>query len=177
MRGWFAGLLTLGFLIPASPVSAWFERSQVGARALSLGENFVSVADDASAVYWNPAGVARLDRHQIAFATESSADLEGVRQAFVAGVLHTRFVSAGLGWSRLSLVDAAHEDLVYVSVSRTLVQRTLGAFISSPVEPEGRRPSSASARKLGACRRRTSASRGMRASSDIEAWSCSTSSS
>jgi hypothetical protein len=36
-----------------------------GARALGMGGAFVSIADDASAVYWNPAGLIQLGRTQI----------------------------------------------------------------------------------------------------------------
>jgi len=34
----------------------------VGARPLSMGETFVSVADDINAIYWNPAGLPTLDQ-------------------------------------------------------------------------------------------------------------------
>lgn len=36
----------------------------VGARALGMGSAFVSIVDDASSVYWNPAGLADLDRDE-----------------------------------------------------------------------------------------------------------------
>ena len=124
-----ASLCILALSLPLD-AQAWFEKAEVGARALALGNNFVSIADDATAVYWNPAGLSRLQRHQIYLGTEHSADLEGVKRGFVSGTLQSRFVSLGLGWSRTSLDDALNEDLVYLSVSRTLVQRSLGAFIS-----------------------------------------------
>ncbi len=37
-----------------------------GARAAGMGESFVSIADDATATYWNPAGMAFLEKTQIA---------------------------------------------------------------------------------------------------------------
>ncbi|NMC43939.1 MAG: hypothetical protein GYA46_08465, partial [candidate division Zixibacteria bacterium] len=37
--------------------TAGFLRVGVGAKAMGLGEAFTAVADDASAVYWNPAGL------------------------------------------------------------------------------------------------------------------------
>ena len=37
----------------------------VGARAISLSGAFTAVADDASAVFWNPAGLARLTGNQM----------------------------------------------------------------------------------------------------------------
>ena len=39
----------------------------VGSRALSMGGAFVSVSDDATAMYWNPSGIARLERNEFIF--------------------------------------------------------------------------------------------------------------
>ncbi len=36
-----------------------------GARSLGMGKAFVGLADDASASYWNPAGLAQMDRREI----------------------------------------------------------------------------------------------------------------
>jgi hypothetical protein len=47
-------------------IGAQFLKIGVGARAAAMGSAFASVADDASAVYWNPAGVARITRNVIA---------------------------------------------------------------------------------------------------------------
>jgi hypothetical protein len=43
-------------------IGGQFLKLGVGARAQAMGGAFVSVADDASAVYWNPAGIARINR-------------------------------------------------------------------------------------------------------------------
>lgn len=47
--------------------AAGFLNIDVGARALGMGGSFVSVADDISSMYWNPAGVARLTGPQALF--------------------------------------------------------------------------------------------------------------
>jgi hypothetical protein len=47
--------------------AAGFLNIDVGARALGMGGSFVSVADDISSMYWNPAGVARLSGPQALF--------------------------------------------------------------------------------------------------------------
>jgi len=44
-----------------------FLKLGVGARALGMGEAFVAVADDASAPYWNPAGLIHLRERQVLF--------------------------------------------------------------------------------------------------------------
>jgi hypothetical protein len=51
-----AVLAALGWLLPAGANAQTFD--VVGTRAAGMGGAFVGVADDASAVYWNPAGLA-----------------------------------------------------------------------------------------------------------------------
>jgi len=51
--------------------SGGFLRIGVGARAVGMGETFVAVADDPSAIFWNPAGLASLQRREI---TESHVE-------------------------------------------------------------------------------------------------------
>ncbi len=41
--------------------SAQFLKIQIGARAIGMGGAYVALTNDASAMYWNPAGLARID--------------------------------------------------------------------------------------------------------------------
>ncbi|PKL89982.1 MAG: hypothetical protein CVV23_02820 [Ignavibacteriae bacterium HGW-Ignavibacteriae-2] len=47
--------------------TAQFLKIGVGGRASSLGDAFVAIADDASALYWNPAGLAFANQNQVIF--------------------------------------------------------------------------------------------------------------
>ena len=47
--------------------TAQFLKIGVGGRAAALGESFVAIANDASALYWNPAGLAQFDKNQVIF--------------------------------------------------------------------------------------------------------------
>ena len=61
-----------------------------GARALGMGSAFVGVADDASALYWNPAGLARLENLDLALNHNSwlaGIIQENVELAMPAGIL------------------------------------------------------------------------------------------
>ena len=49
-----------------------FLRYGVGARALGMGRAFTAVANDASAIYWNPGGLMGLERSEF---TSMYADL------------------------------------------------------------------------------------------------------
>ena len=70
-------IITLAILLSTMsvPQPAWCKASGgqpgaflswgAGARSLGMGKAFVSIADDASATYWNPAGLAQIDRKEI----------------------------------------------------------------------------------------------------------------
>ncbi|MBC7187425.1 MAG: PorV/PorQ family protein [Calditrichaeota bacterium] len=53
-----AGLVGQAFAGGVSKSAVLFLRIAPGARAAGMGESFCAVADDATAVYWNPAGLA-----------------------------------------------------------------------------------------------------------------------
>jgi hypothetical protein len=55
----------------AGTASGTFLQIGVGARAVGMGESFVGVANDPSTVYWNPAGLASLQRREV---SESHVD-------------------------------------------------------------------------------------------------------
>ncbi len=68
-------MITFSVLLYSMPQVAWCKASGgqpgaflswgAGARSLGMGKAFVSIADDASATYWNPAGLAQIDRKEI----------------------------------------------------------------------------------------------------------------
>ncbi len=65
-------------------IGAQFLKIGIGARAAGMGSAYVSVADDASAVYWNPAGVARVTRNVIAINhCDWAADISFSQAAYV----------------------------------------------------------------------------------------------
>ena len=53
-------------------IGAQFLKIGVGGRGAAMGESFVAIADDASALYWNPAGIAKLSGESHVFLSHSS---------------------------------------------------------------------------------------------------------
>ena len=45
--------------------TAQFLKIGVGGRASAMGESFIAISDDASALYWNPAGLAQFSKNQL----------------------------------------------------------------------------------------------------------------
>ena len=59
----------------------------VGARSAAMGDAYVAIADDATAVYWNPAGIARISGQSVTLNhTEWPADINFDQAAYVFGI-------------------------------------------------------------------------------------------
>jgi len=80
--------------------TAQFLKIGVGARATGMGESFVAVANDPSALYWNPAGLTQYDNHQVYFA--HSEWLVDVKHSFL-GATYRLDQSNVIGFSVIAL--------------------------------------------------------------------------
>ncbi|HEQ99294.1 MAG TPA: hypothetical protein ENO22_08140, partial [candidate division Zixibacteria bacterium] len=69
------GLFLILLLLPGvlygqakvATAGAQFLEIGVSARAVAMGESFISIADDASAVYYNPAGMTQIYEKEFMF--------------------------------------------------------------------------------------------------------------
>ena len=104
--------------------AAEFLSHGVGARALGMGSSFVSVADDATAAYWNPAGLVQIQRR--AFTAMYSDSFGTAQGGFLSkGLVEYNFVSyvqqiedigsMGISWIRLGVDDIPHTTFVDVN--------------------------------------------------------------
>jgi hypothetical protein len=62
------GVIAVLILLSGPAMAAWnagsYLKFGIGARPLGMGNSFVAVVDDATAIYWNPAGLIRAEEHQ-----------------------------------------------------------------------------------------------------------------
>lgn len=71
----------------AGTSSGTFLKIGIGARATGLGESFVAVANDPTAIYWNPAGLASMQRQEATIsAVQWPADINYEHLAYVLPV-------------------------------------------------------------------------------------------
>jgi hypothetical protein len=88
----------------AGTATAQFLKIGVGARATAMGETFVSVANDASCLYWNPAGMTQFETNEVLLA--HSAWFVDIRHEFLGVVYHLSAADAvGLSVTALHMDD------------------------------------------------------------------------
>jgi len=106
-------------------------KNGVGARALAMGGAFVAVADDATAVCWNPAGLAQLDDTRI---TGMSTDLFGMGATHQFFGVTTTFSNIGIGLalelgSKDTSSDVNIDNPVFISRNEKAIIGTLATNI------------------------------------------------
>ncbi|OGF45281.1 MAG: hypothetical protein A2231_11155 [Candidatus Firestonebacteria bacterium RIFOXYA2_FULL_40_8] len=77
-----------------------FLKLPAGARASGMGEAFTAIADDATAVYWNPAGLNLINN--ISVSLMHSIWFEGMTYDWISGVLPTDLGKFGLGFQYMN---------------------------------------------------------------------------
>ncbi len=83
--------------------------SAVGARAMALGNAYVALAADASAVFWNPAGLDYLEKKSATFFYSNL--IAGSNYNFVGLVYPTTTIGGfGFGWIRIGTNDVIPSD-------------------------------------------------------------------
>ncbi len=105
-----ASVLCVVLLFVPLLASGNFIEMETGARAMGMGGAFVAVADDVTALHWNPAGLASLDRVQLFGMRTSVYSVEGLAEdSAMAGYGNGRRGIAA-GWMRTSAEDLYNED-------------------------------------------------------------------
>lgn len=115
----------------AGHAMAAYEDVGVGARVSGLGQAYTAVADDAYSVYYNPAGLATLERPELG--TTYSKLLAGLSDgsnpsnsfiAYAHPIEGGRKGAFGAGWNYFTLGGLYRESQLMASYSRGLFART-----------------------------------------------------
>jgi hypothetical protein len=115
-KRWAVLLVTISVFVVGLPVIASadsnhalpFLRTGVGARAYGMGNAYTALAADATAGFFNPAGLTRIDKW--GFASMLSADLAFDRQFnYLAVAGSFKWGSAGISWVSAGITDVALE--------------------------------------------------------------------
>lgn len=94
----------------AGTTAAPFLKIGVGARAVALGGNYTALANDASTLYWNPAGIGSLDK--ISLSASHSEWFAGIsHDAVMLAIPVTDIVAIGVDLTYLSSGDIEQTTL------------------------------------------------------------------
>jgi hypothetical protein len=106
----------------------------MGPRPRALGSAFVSVADDANAVYWNPAGMTQLRRFEITGCRTLLYAVDELSLDYLSAVYHwPRYGAFGVSWVRLDLKDIYHEDTINFALAHG-VPRVKGLSVGASLK-------------------------------------------
>jgi len=107
--------VAIGVAVSSTPAfcsdshAAPYLRMGVGARALAMGGAFTAIADDATAAYWNPAGLTKIENIEATFMY--SANMSVDRQFNYFGYAHWLGVGGlGVSWINAGMSDMLHTD-------------------------------------------------------------------
>lgn len=123
-------------------------KSDAGARAAGMGGAFTAIADNPSALFWNPAGIDNIDQHTASFMHTSG--LEGITYdgaAYVAPLanMHVGAAIQHVSYGSMDELDSVGvrtgsfspvDDVVMISAARTFGMFQAGAavkYISSKI--------------------------------------------
>lgn len=113
-----------GYAADEGAHAAEFLSHGVGARALGMGGAFVAIADDATATYWNPAGLTKVKKHSFS-AMYSDTFSTGDGSWLSRGLVTYNFInyvyqiedigSVGLSWIRLGIDDIPRTTFIDIN--------------------------------------------------------------
>jgi len=116
--------------------SAWAQSDGnlfVGSRPLAMGGAFTAVADDANAMFYNPAGLQQLRQHEVSF---MNADLfgTGIRTTYAVYSFPISLNQAvGIDWQHIGFGDGElgyNRDVIKVAFARRLLPKlSVGAGV------------------------------------------------
>ena len=86
-----------------------FLRMGVGARALGMGGAFTAIADDATAAYWNPAGLTKIENIEATFMYAANMSVDRQLNYFA----YTQWLGVGgigVSWLNAGMMDMPRRD-------------------------------------------------------------------
>ena len=100
-------LLCTTWTFAATPHAGAYLRMGVGARALAMGGAFTAIADDATAAYWNPAGLVKIEHIEATFMYAANMAVDRQLSYFA----YTHWGLWGMGAFGISWLNAGMDDI------------------------------------------------------------------
>ena len=106
-------------LIIALPIclSANFIGMNNGARPLAMGNAFVALSDEATAIFSNPAGLARINQYSLRGSHHNLFGLSDLSNDMIVSSFPTPHFRIGIAIQQITLVDTYSEQIFYLSTA------------------------------------------------------------
>lgn len=139
IRGMFSIIFSLALLVlteNSGEGALSFLKRGIGARAAGMGDAFTAISDDASALYWNPAGISQLRKKGIFLEVNRNQEQE-INQGFMGYVHSSENYAVGLSINYLEVkgiekrIDASEKPVGTFKTS----DLALGLSLSKKIEP------------------------------------------
>jgi len=86
---------------------------------MGMGGAYTALADDATAVFWNPAGLAQVADYQIVASHQTLFGIDDLYNEMVAVSFPLLQQQWGLGWRQVNLLDNYYEQIISLSSSHS----------------------------------------------------------
>ena len=114
------GLLALFLLLIPIGLQGNFIGMNWGARPMALGEAYVGLANDPSAVFWNPAGLSYVSHYSVLASHQNLYGVNDLYNEMVAVSIPLKFVHLGVGWTQINLLHEYSEQVIALSAASIL---------------------------------------------------------
>ena len=88
-----------------------------GARPLAMGNAFVALSDEATAIFSNPAGLARINQYYLRGSHQNLFGLSDLSNDMIAISFPTPHFRTGIAIQQITLVDTYSEKIFYLSTA------------------------------------------------------------
>jgi len=113
----------------ATPAHAYFELTNVGARAVAIGPSAMGLVEDVSAYRWNPAALASLSQPEALVDLAKPYGVENLTEGAAAAGVKRWGTGWAVGWHRVSVADVYAEDQLCAGAGRTLFRGLRGSQV------------------------------------------------
>jgi len=88
-----------------------------GARSIAMGNAFVALSDESSAIFYNPAGLANISRFDLIASRQKLYGISDLHNDMIAISFPTSFLRTGLAVQQIRLDNEYSEQILYFSVA------------------------------------------------------------
>ena len=92
-----------------------FSGMNSGARSLGMGGAYTALANDATAIFYNPAGLAKINSVNIFSSRQKLYGISSLYSDMIALAIPTPYLRTGIGIQQINLVGTYSEKIIYFS--------------------------------------------------------------